>query len=141
MQETGGPRRLLALVLVADSAAAVEIVAVCKAHGMETKVRTDAAGALEICRDRPPDLAIVDADLESMPGIEFLRDLLKISWTTAGILITSDDEETVHEKTEGLGILGHISDYRDRDGLEKLLRVHRDLTGDRSTLAGRPEET
>jgi len=100
---------------------------------MEAHVRTDAAGALAICRDRPPALAIVDADLASMPAIEFLRALVKISWTSPGILITSDDEEAVHEKTEGLGILGHISDYHDRDGLKKLLRVHGDLTDDRTT--------
>jgi hypothetical protein len=50
-----------------------------------------------------------------------LSEFLTIAWTTSAILICDEDEETVHQRTEGLGILGHIRSVRDMDGLDKLL--------------------
>ena len=49
-------------------------------------------------------------------------DLLKVSWTTATILVSERDENVIHEATEGLGILGYIKNYEDSEGFESLLK-------------------
>jgi hypothetical protein len=58
---------------------------------------------------------------------QFVTELLKVSWTVSTILITEDDPETVHEKAEGLGILGSISHPDDREKLEELLKEFKRL--------------
>ena len=91
--------------------------------GIFASVRTDPVAALEECRSNPPQLAIVANELRGMTGALFLAELLKISWTTSAILIADEDEEVVHERTEGLGILGSIRKAEDTANLEKLLET------------------
>ena len=74
-----------------------------------------------------PDLAVVDENLATMSGIHFILDLLKVSWTTATILVSDRDDEAIHEATEGLGILGHIKDYEDLEGFESLLKKFEEI--------------
>ena len=99
----------------------------CIDNGIDTYTLSDPLSALEACNENPPDLAIVQWDLNAMSGVEFLTELLKISWTTATILVTDLDEETVHEKAEGLGILGRITDFEDITGLRGLLDSHKSM--------------
>jgi len=99
----------------------------CADNEIEAYTRNDPRLALEACRDDPPDLAVVQWDLGAMSGVEFITELLKISWTTATVLITDKDEETVHDKAEGLGILGRVTDFRDIVGLGRLLDTYRSL--------------
>jgi hypothetical protein len=69
---------------------------------------------------------VLEDILDSMTGVRFLQQLLAISWTTASILISDEPEDTLHEKTEGLGILGRIRDYGDIIGLKMLFRTFRE---------------
>ena len=64
--------------------------------------------ALDECRKNPPHLVIVGSVLAAMTGVRFLAELLKVSWTTSTILISDEEEEALHDQTEGLGILGAI---------------------------------
>ncbi len=90
-------------------------------QSISATVITNADEALDECLMNPPDLAIVGTSLGSMTGIHFLAELLKISWKTATILISDEEEEALHEKTEGLGILGAIKTVDDTESLEPLL--------------------
>lgn len=111
-----------AFVVVNEATAAEPFADMLSDRGMVPTVFTDPQDALQRCRQDPPDLVIVEDGLTGMRGIDFLSALLRISWTTSTILITEDDEETVHEKTEGLGILGSVGGFEDLDGLAMLLR-------------------
>jgi hypothetical protein len=89
-------------------------------RGISTTVVADADEALRECRMNPPHLVIV-AGLDGMTEIGFLRELLKISWKTFTILVADEDEEVLHDQTEGLGILGSIRRADDTEGLDNLL--------------------
>jgi len=56
-----------------------------------------------------------------MTGIHFLAELLKVSWQTSTILIADEEEEVIHDQTEGLGILGAIRTADDIGSLDRLL--------------------
>ena len=121
MQNTSGQKTDRALIVVHDLAAADAISATCTAKGIEGMIEDDEQRALDRCRNDPPDLAIVADSLPSMSAYQFVTELLKISWTISTILVTRDDPATVHEKAEGLGIVGHISHPVDREKLGQLL--------------------
>lgn len=88
---------------------------------MDATILSDPEEALRLCRDVPPNLAIVEDPLQTMSGTVFLGHLVRISWITSTILITDSDETQVHERAEGLGILGHLKSPDDKEGLEHLL--------------------
>lgn len=121
MQSTPEPRADRALIVITDLSSAEAVKATLKANGIEGVIETDERKALDLCRVDPPDLAIVGDPLECMSVYHFVTELLKISWTVSTILVTEDDAEAVHEKAEGLGIVGHISHAKDREKLEQLL--------------------
>jgi DNA-binding NarL/FixJ family response regulator len=83
---------------------------------------SDPTLSLDKSRLNKPDLAVVEEDLQTMSGIHFISELLKISWTTATILVSDRDDEAIHEATVGLGILGHIKGYEDLKSVEDLLK-------------------
>jgi hypothetical protein len=70
---------------------------------------------------------VVEENLANMSGIHFILALLKVSWTTATILVSERDDEAIHEATEGLGILGHIKGYEDLKSLEDLLKKFEEI--------------
>ncbi|MCA1961821.1 MAG: hypothetical protein LDL33_13630 [Desulfomonile sp.] len=112
----------LAFVVVNDAAAGCTFAEKLSNLGLKPGIFTDPREALNRCRRTPPALVIVEDNVGGMRGVDFLSALLRISWTTSTILITDQDEEIVHEKTEGLGILGRVTDFGDREGLAKLLK-------------------
>lgn len=115
------------LVVVSDRAEAERLVQALGRRGMHPIVTSHPEEALESCKESPPDLVIVDDSLPSMSGARFLAELLRVSWAVSSILVCGEDEEAVHEKTEGLGILGSIKDYGDEDGLSRLLERYRSI--------------
>lgn len=118
---TTGTKNIQAFVLVNERTNAEGIVAMLGQRGISATVGTDPEKALVLCASQSPNLAVVENDLSSMSGARFLAELLKISWTTSSILIWDEDEEIVHEKTEGLGILGSVRSVQDKEGLNKLV--------------------
>lgn len=122
-------RSRTALIVLSRTASSAALVRVLAERGFSVRVEIDVERALEFCRDKPPDLVVVDDILPSMMGSSFIAEALKISWTTASILITDKDEMSVHERTEGLGVLGHIKSFDDIDSLETLLEKLVDMAG------------
>jgi DNA-binding response OmpR family regulator len=110
-----------AILLTDNPAAADPIRTCCARKNVELTVTDRAERALEICAEDPPDLVIVEDGFSAVSGPAFIKRVLKISWAVSSILITDDDEDRVHEKCEGLGILGSIADHSDTEGLERLL--------------------
>ncbi len=90
-------------------------------RGLATTLRSDLNEALDECRRNPPDLAIVEKTAGAMTGVHFLAELLKVSWTTSAILIADEEENVLHQETEGLGILGTIKSVDDVEGMERLI--------------------
>lgn len=118
-----------ALAVVKDPAGAVLLTDALRNEGMTVTVLSNAEEALAHCKNSPPDLVVVEDRLGTDSGLKLIGDLLAISWTTATVLITTDSADEVHERTEGLGILGSISDYTDREGLKSLLINFRRFKG------------
>ncbi len=119
MNSTIGNSGLRALVVANERVS--KLTETLSKRGISAAVITDAEEALDECLVNPPHLAIVGSSLGRMTGIHFLAELLKISWKTSTILIADEDEETIHDQTEGLGILGAIKSSEDSEALEKLL--------------------
>jgi DNA-binding response OmpR family regulator len=112
---------LRAAVIVNDAGQAQPIVESLSRKGFARIVQSDPQAVLESCGVNPPDLVIVEDRLRGMRGIHFLAELVKVSWTTSTILITDEEEESVHNQTEGLGILGSIRMVDDVESLDRLL--------------------
>jgi DNA-binding response OmpR family regulator len=112
---------LRAIVLAEDPRQASGLVDRLSKRGMSASVSTDPDEALVKCRQNPPNLVIVGSVLATMTGIHFLAELLKVSWTTSTILISDEEEEALHDQTEGLGILGAIRAADDVESLDRLL--------------------
>jgi CheY-like chemotaxis protein len=75
------------VLAVDDQADALEFLRVlCQAEGYEFVAATSGAQALEACRARRPDLAIVDIMMPGMTGFE-LCDLLRSDISSRGIPI------------------------------------------------------
>ena len=113
--------KLRAIVLVNDSSQASDTVSALSGRGLSVEIATDPESVLVECRATPADLVVVEDRLGPMSGPQFLSELLKISWTTSAILMCDEEEQSVHERTEGLGILGSIRNAKDVDGLHRLI--------------------
>lgn len=112
---------LTAAVIVNDASQARSILESLSRKGFAGIVESDPKVVLETCTVNPPDLVIVEDRLTGMTGIHFLGELLKVSWTTSAILISDEEEEALHDRTEGLGILGAIRATDDVETLDRLI--------------------
>jgi DNA-binding response OmpR family regulator len=121
MESEPAAQEIRALVLVNDPRQAAEITETLGRRGISAVIETDFHAALRKCRSHAPQLVVVEDRLSLMTGVRFLSKLLTVSWTTSGILICNEEEDAVHQRTEGLGILGNIKGFDDMDGLGKLL--------------------
>jgi DNA-binding response OmpR family regulator len=111
----------LRAIVLADPRQASGLVDGLSKRGISASVSTDPDEALVECRKNPPHLVIVESVLATMTGIHFLAELLKVSWQTSTILIADEEEEVIHDQTEGLGILGAIRTADDMESLDRLL--------------------
>lgn len=112
---------LRAAIIVNDASQARPIVESLSQKGFARIVESDPKAVLESCSVNPPDLVIVEDRLRGMTGVHFLAELLKVSWKTSTILIADEEEEALHDQTEGLGILGSIRKVDDKESLDRLL--------------------
>jgi DNA-binding NtrC family response regulator len=112
---------LRAVVIVNDVSLALPMLERLSRRGLAGVVEKDAQAVLDACKVDPPALVIVEDRVWRMSGVHFLSELVRISWSTSAILISDEEEEVVHQRTEGLGILGYMKNVEDTDRLEKLL--------------------
>jgi DNA-binding response OmpR family regulator len=119
MKTVGAKSGLRALVAVDEGA--LRLTEILSQRGISATIVSSPDEALRECRANSPHLAIVAGAVGGITGVRFLRELLNISWETFTILIMDEDEEAVHTRAEGLGILGSIRTADDTEGFEKLL--------------------
>ena len=112
---------LRATVIVNDAGQARPILESLSQKGFTGIAESDPQAVLDACQVNPPDLVIVEEHLTGMTGIRFLSRLVSTCWTTSAILITDEQEESVHQMTEGLGILGYMRNFEDTASLDRLL--------------------
>lgn len=112
---------LRATVIVDYAGQARSILASLSRKGFAVTIESDPQSVLETCKVNPPDLVIVEHAVRGMKSILFLSRLVSTSWTTSAILIVDKPEESVHQMTEGLGLLGCIKNSEDTASLDKLV--------------------
>jgi DNA-binding response OmpR family regulator len=121
MKKASKEMRLRAIVVVDSRDLVSRLTETLSKRDISASVKTDPDKALDECRREPPHLAIVGSFLATMTGVHFLAELLKVSWTTSTILISDEEEEALHDQTEGLGILGAIRAADDVETLDRLI--------------------
>jgi DNA-binding response OmpR family regulator len=112
---------LKAIVIGNDIERFGHVLRALSARGIAGSIEQDPQAVLDSCAVSPPDLVIAAEQLAGMTGIRFLSQLVAVAWTTSTILIADEEEDLVHDKTEGLGILGSIRNTEDSENLERLL--------------------
>ena len=120
MKEASEEMILKALVVVEGRNQVSRLMESLSKKGISATIITGPDQALDECSKNPPHLVIVESILATM-GARFLAELLKISWKTSTILIADEEEEAVHDQTEGLGILGSIRTVDDMESLDRLI--------------------
>jgi len=60
--------------------------------------------ALQIIKERPVDMVIVDEELSDMSGLQFVRKLVTVNPLINCAVVSSLSAEDFHEESEGLGV-------------------------------------
>ena len=67
------------------------------------------AEALEAASVKSPELMVVDAHVDGMPGLDLVRDLIRVNAGIHLAVVSSLDAEQFHEAGEGLGIMARLT--------------------------------
>ncbi len=116
-----------ALIFLRDEAGAKIVSAALEKRGIKSLNVGSLAQCIDQMRTSSPDILIVEDATNSNIGIKAIQEALKISWTVSPILISPLDEKQIHDRAEGLGILGFISSPADTEKLNSLVDVFRSL--------------
>jgi hypothetical protein len=84
--------------------------------------------ALLIQKKEPFDILIVHDDPLTGQGLKLVEEFLKINWMTSTIVICDEEETIIHDRAEGLGILGHIRKSDDLNSLGQLLTKFKQIS-------------
>jgi len=79
-------------------------------------------------KQEPFDLLIIHDDPSTGAGLKLAGEFLKINWMTSTIVICDQDESIIHDRAEGLGILGHVRMVDDLNSLAQLLTKFKQLS-------------
>jgi two-component system chemotaxis response regulator CheY len=114
--------------LVVDDSRVIRKVAcrILESLQFATEEAEDGAAALDACRNKMPDVILLDWQMPKMTGIEFLRTLRRQNTGTAPIVVFCTTENDVGHITEALnaGANEYIMKPFDREILEaKLAQV------------------
>jgi len=82
--------------------------------------------ALELMRKERPELVLLDVNMPEMDGIEFVRHLVKRPYTGGLILISGEEERTLHAveklaQAHQFNVLGHLHKPASQEKLAQLL--------------------
>ncbi len=121
MDVSANKGKSLAIILSNDLPGLAQAESLLSTRGIETLKTNSLEQCIEQVRNSSPDLLIVEDDTVHNSGIRAIREALKISWTISSILVSSLDEAQIHDRAEGLGILGSLSSLEDSEGLKALL--------------------
>ena len=79
-------------------------------------------------KQEPFDLLIIHDDPSTGDGLKLAGEFLKINWMTSTIVICDEDESIIHDRAEGLGILGHVRKAEDLKSFAQLLTKFKQLS-------------
>src|SRR5690606_13473796 len=105
--------------------------------GFRVRTATRAADLLEACRERVPDVILLDLQMPDMDGIETLRALADAKVCSAIVLLTGMDSRTTssaeqYGASRGLAVVGTLQ----KPFLPEELAVHYQPTARRSADGG-----
>ena len=94
-------------------------------QGQEADVVSAADGkaGLEGLKTTSIDLVIVDARLDDMTGIDFVKQVVKVNPLVNTVVVSDLSAEDFHEATEGLGVLLQLPRQPQAGDAERLLAV------------------
>ena len=82
-----------------------------------------ASDALELIKDVPFDLVIIDKQIDDIDGIDFCKKIVSVNPMVNCSIAGSLPKKEFHEKTEGLGVMGQLKDETAKDDLEKIIKT------------------
>ena len=88
-------RRGVAMVLAADT-------------GLELIEAPDGDHAVQMARDNPPDVVLLDVRMPGRSGVEVCRDIKSLSPATGIVMLTASDEETDLYESVKAGASGYL---------------------------------
>lgn len=80
-----------------------------KKQGVAFDCVTTSAEALEIARQTPPDLMIIDQAISDQTGLALVREIISINAFIHIAMISDLSSSQFHHDSEGLGILAQIA--------------------------------
>lgn len=112
------------VVIVEDSAIMREIsVRILKDLGVETREATDAAAAVEMCREKRPDAVLLDWDLPQFGALDFLRGVgaFEPELRPVIVLIATENDHQQFTLARAAGAAHHILKPFDAPALQTKL--------------------
>jgi hypothetical protein len=104
------------------------IISLLRSFQIVSEVFDSSGQALLIQKQEPFDIVIVHDDPSTGQGLKLVEDFLKINWMTSAIVICDQQESVIHDRAEGLGILGHIRKSDDFKSLAQLLTKFKEIS-------------
>lgn len=104
------------------------IISLLRSFHIVSEVFNSSDQALLIQKQEPFDIVIVHDDPSTGQGLKLVEDFLKINWMTSSIVICDQQESVIHDRAEGLGILGHIRKSDDLKSLAQLLTKFKQIS-------------
>jgi|GEM_PF-1205238 hypothetical protein len=104
------------------------IISLLRSFQIVSEVFDSSDQALLIQKQEPFDIVIVHDDPLTGLGLKLVEDFLKINWMTSSIVICDQEESIIHDRAEGLGILGHIRTSDDLKSLAQLLTKFKNIS-------------
>jgi len=112
------------LILEKDKAVADSVKDNLKDGPYDLRVLSSFNEAVSLLKSERFAIAIVGSTLENDSPFERLLDMVKASPLTSIILLSDLPEEEIHEKSEGCGILGHVTRSVPPGEFSQLLKMH-----------------
>lgn len=120
-------KQFKACVFVEDGAYISPLLKILESFEITAEVFSKPDSALSRHNQEAFDLLIAQDHLDTRAGLKLINDFLATNWMTSSILICDLDEDTVHERAEGLGILGHVRHLDEAPSLKTLLNKFKEL--------------
>jgi two-component system, response regulator, stage 0 sporulation protein F len=92
--------------------------------GYETYEASNGKQALNIVKDKSPDLVLLDMKIPGMDGLEILREIKKLDLDTNVIMMTAYGELEMINEAKKLGALAHFPKPFDIDEVRQKVREH-----------------
>lgn len=104
------------------------IISLLRSFQIVSEVFDSSDQALLIQKQEPFDILIVHDDPLTGQGLKLVEEFLKINWMTSTIVICDEEETIIHDRAEGLGILGHVRKSDDLNSLGQLLTKFKQIS-------------